>query len=182
MADSQCELCLEYLDDGQLNRHSGIDLCDRCLEGDVMSRVRPRGFHFDVETWKTTSTDSNNRKKTWYNVRVTGSLPDDPPVDAAFCSEGLLEKIAKLFRKEIQVGDPLFDDYVYVRTDTPEATERLLESEGAQMAIMEFVTSDGLVSIDSGRVSARRSDVDKMPDTDSMYLNTALLLHFLSKL
>ena len=61
-------------------------------------------------------------------TELTVTLPKSTGVEASFSSEGLADKLLKIFKKEIQVGDPLFDEQGHIKTDTMEATEALLQS------------------------------------------------------
>jgi hypothetical protein len=80
------------------------------------------------------------------------SLPKSTGVEATFDHEGLGDKLLKLFKKEIQVGDPLFDDQVHVKTDTPEQTTRLLESSDMRAIIERVVVNGGAIEIDGASV------------------------------
>jgi len=85
----------------------------------------------------------------------TCMLPSAPKVQASFSREGLGNKIVKLFKKELQVGDKTFDDAVYVSTDTPKETAALLESEKIQNTILMCVTSGGYIEIEGPQVKAQ---------------------------
>lgn len=77
---------------------------------------------------------------------------DDGPADdaAARCRnprEGLGKKLVKLFKKELQTGDRAFDDAIYISTDTPETTAKLLADEQVRSTISLYVTTGGPIEI-----------------------------------
>ncbi|MBI4955264.1 MAG: hypothetical protein HY908_24790 [Myxococcales bacterium] len=82
---------------------------------------------------------------------LTLQLPSEPKVQATFCQEGLGKKILKLFKKEIQVGDAVFDKAVYITTETPDATKAFLAPDDIQTTILGAVMSGGHIEI-RGRV------------------------------
>jgi hypothetical protein len=61
-------------------------------------------------------------------TEIVVTLPKTTGVEATFTREGLADKLLKIFKAEIQIGDPLFDEHVHIKTDTTEATEALLQS------------------------------------------------------
>ena len=82
-------------------------------------------------------------------------LPSAPAVQASFSPEGLGAKVAKIFKKEIQVGDETFDDAVYVSTDTPDATAAFLKSERMQNTILMCAGTGGFIEIEGRRLTAK---------------------------
>lgn len=91
------------------------------------------------------------------------TLPKTTNVQATFTFEGTTERLVKIFRKEIQTGDPLFDDHVHIKTDTPDATERLLGSEDLRAIVEGVVAEGGAVEIDGTSVKVElrgRTDLE----------------------
>lgn len=80
------------------------------------------------------------------------TLPQPTTLVASFGKEGVLKKIVKIFSKELQVGDPAFDDKVYISTSDPEKTGRFLQNEDVRNLIAEFVGEGGAVEIEGTRV------------------------------
>lgn len=68
-------------------------------------------------------------------------------VQATFGPEGLTTKFGKLFKKEIQTGDALFDEHVHVNTETEVATTTLLENTDIRTVIERIVSDGGAVFI-----------------------------------
>src|SRR5205823_11211649 len=62
-------------------------------------------------------------------------LPQVTPIKAHFTQEGLGKKITKLFKKELQTGDAEFDRAIYIATDTPDDTRKLLANEQVRQTI-----------------------------------------------
>ncbi|WP_394844234.1 hypothetical protein LZC95_45175 [Pendulispora brunnea] len=92
-------------------------------------------------------------------VTTSFSLVTPPRIKASFTHEGLASRVAKLFKKEIQVGDKAFDDVVYITTDTPAETTAFLKSDDVRTTILTAVTEGGNIVIDE------RDIVAKIPTT-----------------
>jgi hypothetical protein len=106
------------------------------------------------------------------NVMVDGvelqeivvTLPKSTGVEATFSQEGFADKVFKIFKKEIQLGDPLFDEQVHIKTDTPEATEALLQSSDLRAIVERVIVNGGGIEIDGNTVKleiAGRQDTDE---------------------
>jgi len=83
---------------------------------------------------------------------VAVTLPKSTGVEATFSQEGFAEKLLKIFTREIQVGDPLFDEHVHIKTDTPETTEALLQSSDLRAIVERVITNGGAIEIDGATV------------------------------
>lgn len=90
---------------------------------------------------------------------MTGTTDVESGVEAVFSKErkSLGDLFRKVFGKEpqhrdIQIGDPIFDDVVLIRTSTEETTRRFLSSELVQNAILELTQQGGTVTINSGAI------------------------------
>ncbi|WP_394833756.1 hypothetical protein LVJ94_45350 [Pendulispora rubella] len=93
-------------------------------------------------------------------VTTSFSLVTPPRIKASFSREGLTSRVVKLFKKEVQVGDPTFDDVVYISTDTPAETAAFLKSDDVRATILQAVTDGGNIVIDE------RDIVTKIPSQD----------------
>ena len=80
------------------------------------------------------------------------TLPKSTGVEATFSYEGMTERLVKIFKKEIQTGDPLFDEHVHIKTDTEGATEKLLQSSELRAIVEGIVAEGGAVEIDGAKV------------------------------
>jgi hypothetical protein len=85
-------------------------------------------------------------------TRFTLGLPKASPFTASFRGEGIVEKITKIFKKELQTGDAEFDKQVYITTDTPDATTSFLADENVRLLIGGFVRS-GSVEIEGSTIN-----------------------------
>jgi hypothetical protein len=85
-------------------------------------------------------------------TEVIVTLPKTTGVEASFTREGLADKLLKIFKKEIQIGDPLFDEHVHIKTDTTDATETLLQSSDMRAIIERVITNGGAIEIDGAAV------------------------------
>lgn len=70
---------------------------------------------------------------------LTIDLQRTPSVQGSFKSEGLLQKIGKLFKSELQTGDPVFDDAVLIETSTPDSMKVFLADEHARSYLRTLV-------------------------------------------
>ena len=80
------------------------------------------------------------------------TLPRATTARATFAREGLGKKLSKFVKKELQTGDPAFDDAVYISTDTAEATARFLAPREVREAIAAIVLLGGTVVVDDATV------------------------------
>ena len=85
-------------------------------------------------------------------TEVVVTLPKTTGVEATFTREGLADKLLKIFKKEIQIGDPLFDEHVHIKTDTTDTTEALLQSSDMRAIIERVITDGGSIEIDGTTV------------------------------
>lgn len=83
-------------------------------------------------------------------TKLTLTLPQPAPINATFQTEGLGQKISKIWKSELQSGDPAFDDAVYITTETPEATAHMLQSSAVR-TLLRGLLEEGPVSI-SGNI------------------------------
>ena len=88
----------------------------------------------------------------------TVTLARSTGVQATFGPEGLAARFGKLFKNEIQTGDPLFDEHVHVKTETEEATTRFLESTDIRTVIERIVSDGGAVAVDDKVVTFELPD------------------------
>jgi hypothetical protein len=91
------------------------------------------------------------------------TLPKSIGVEATFSREGFADKVLKIFKKEIQIGDPLFDEHVHIKTDTSDATEALLQSTDLRAIIERVITNGGAIEIDGNTV---KMEVPGRQETD----------------
>ncbi len=129
----RCDLC--SMDGrGGLELVSGLRLCLECvhedptralktrgivpLEGDLSFSTSP-GFHFHASMFL-------DRHDLGFSLRCH--------------REGLHHKVIELFSSGFEVGDPVFDDAVHLRTSDPDRARALLDNQGAQSALLALLT------------------------------------------
>ena len=103
------------------------------------------------------------------------TLPKTTNVQATFDHEGLGDKLLKIFKREIQVGDPLFDEHVHIKTDTPDAVQRLLESSDLRAIVERVVVNGGAIEIDGETVKVEMTGEHPIDDEMSVMFVRALL-------
>ena len=99
-------------------------------------------------------------------TELTFTLPKSTGVQATFSAEGFGDKLLKIFKKEIQTGDGIFDEAVLIKTDTVDATAALLESTDMRAIIERVITTGGGIEIDGTSVKmglpGRQDGVDEV--------------------
>ncbi len=78
---------------------------------------------------------------------LTLTLPRPAKITATFSPEGMGKKLLKIFKKELQTGDPHFDDEIFITTDTPDETKAFLDDD-VRTAIGVCVTTAGPIHIE----------------------------------
>lgn len=110
-------------------------------------------------------------------TRMICVLPNATPLHVTFSKERFVEKIAKLFKSEVQAGEPLFDAAVYISTDTPELTKRFVSSIEIRNPLAMLVLT-GPVTIEVDRVTLEMPGYDEGDDSvteDAFVILRALL-------
>ncbi|HEX5058819.1 MAG TPA: hypothetical protein VFV99_05630 [Kofleriaceae bacterium] len=83
------------------------------------------------------------------------TLPKSTGVEATFSAEDFADKVFKVFKREIQVGDPIFDEAVHIKTDTTDQTEKLLQSSDMRAIIERVIVNGGAIEIDGNTVTMK---------------------------
>ncbi len=187
---SNCGLCFSDLDGEKGALVGGLHLCSACNLGSFRDRLDFRGFHFAEKVDLTTSlaapmapfgsfgmTDSNSGGLVASQVTMARTLP----LKAKFFPEKEGGGLLSLFRRELQVGDDLFDKAVYVESKRDEQTAKLLSHSGLQSAIMEVVFDTGMLVVDGQivRTQRRYSAEEKPTDPSVIRRNVAVVAHYL---
>ena len=97
-------------------------------------------------------------------TEIAFTLPKPTSAQATFRSESFGERLLKVFKKELQTGDGIFDEAVLIKTDTEEVTSELLKSVELRAVIERVVTSGGAVELDGAFVKLEmpgRNDIEE---------------------
>ncbi|HCH65558.1 MAG TPA: hypothetical protein DFR83_22335, partial [Deltaproteobacteria bacterium] len=129
----QCEFCGEPSLTGRYDRVAGLDVCATCRSTGVLKHLRARGYEAAARNWTTRDPETNNRT---FHVQTDITLPVDSGLTLRCVKERWYHHISRLFRSELEVGDPIFDDHIYVAEGTSAAVADLLSHEGIQSAIL----------------------------------------------
>jgi hypothetical protein len=97
-------------------------------------------------------------------TEIALTLPKSSDIQATFSQEGLGTKLLKIFKKEIQTGDALFDEAVHVNTETMEATEAVLQSTELRAIIERIVANGGAIEIDGASVKMQITSGQSVDD------------------
>ena len=117
-----------------------------------------------------------NSEVTRYDMR----LPAPTGLHASFRKESWGDALVKIFKKELQTGDPEFDKLVYVSTDTMERTRAFLTPE-VQKAIAFTIDMGGTLEINDQSVTAVSGGIDAPGEDDkTIVLLASALVAFAS--
>jgi hypothetical protein len=144
-----CHLC--DTDDADILRISGINFCGPCRATDPRVLLLSHGITLD---W--------NVMLGWLSASI--ALPPQSKGFALKCvPEQVHTKIMKLLVHEVEVGDPVFDDRIFVRTSDPGRAAETLANEGVQSAMLYLLSNRNpgrnsmtpRISLDGTTLSAR---------------------------
>lgn len=133
-----------------------MDLCGLCVGSSLVGRLPLIGVSLAAKGGRRYGGNSTSY---WAQLTFDPPLSGLGSLNLSFGREGLLSRVTNWLRSEIQVGDPLFDDNVTIRTrsDGRDLVRRLLESEGLQSAVLSVVSGmdgDGnALKLQDGEVS-----------------------------
>ena len=85
-------------------------------------------------------------------TELTVTLPKSTGVEASFSSEGLADKLLKIFKKEIQSATRCSTSRCTSRPTRLEATEALLQSSDLRAIIERVIVNGGAIEIDGNTV------------------------------
>lgn len=178
--DQTCDLCGVALKN-RGNRLAELNWCESCFLGDPCSQMKThRGLLLQCRAWSE-SRGTGTSRRTVYCLELNGSTPQKSAgLDIKFSREHIGHKIIKLFAKEIQVGDPLFDDNIYIATPTERAAKSFVSTSGIQSAVMEMVSSGGWLRILDNTFSLQMCESDPIEETE-VTRSGAALLHYLDR-
>ena len=108
-------------------------------------------------------------------TEVRYTLPKSTKVEATFAYEGLTERMVKIFKKEVQTGDALFDEHVHIKTETPDETSALLDSIELRAIIEGIVSEGGAVEVDGSTVKVELKDAASLDSERESHFVEALL-------
>jgi hypothetical protein len=109
-------------------RVSGVDLCSLCRKADPTESLAALGIPVEWDTRL---------------MRFSAGL-GIPGLDADFRFKCVPElwyhKLIKMVTGDIDIGEPAFDNQIYVRSSDAEAARTLLKNEGVQAALLAMLT------------------------------------------
>lgn len=159
----------------QLDRLAGLDVCTTCASSDPEPLMLAHGIYID---W-------NAQLQTYSTSAAIEGI--DRELQLTLSPELLHHKLLKLFVEELQVGDPSFDDHIYIRTNTKNRAADLLGNEGVQSALLALLTGvrpgqvfPNHVTLEEGQLTARSIPLQGIDDDKVFELRqhfAALALH-----
>jgi len=175
MKQPTCALCGAGLTGDTTHRVATLDLCAVCGLGDPAPKLAERGIEMASRSWSEVH-GSGNTRHTVMLAEVVGRVSQPLSYAVTFSRETLTHRITKLFRSELQAGDPLFDDAIWVETRDEAAVSELLPIEAFQTAVMELVGECAPVVIENGTLrvtTSASSTLNELP----LLAPAAIILH-----
>lgn len=173
-----CAFCDNEVPTDELRRQYELDFCERCaLDVDsVITLRRAAGDAVQVRQWTTTAW-TGRRDVTFYHFEVSGVPRVRIPVRASFTREGAWERLKKLLIKEVQIGDPMFDEFIYVGTDDRKETHAFLQHSGVQSVLMDLVSGYKRVSFEYGAITVHEEGTEEVDVNGALLTVCAMLVH-----
>jgi len=100
------------------------------------------------------------RTQTRHVIELTFKLPQPVLMGFSFIREEFKHKLTKLFKAEIQVGDKMFDDMVYITTDTPKDVASMLSIQEVRDVVYQFIYNGGHVTLDGQTLTMQSGTFD----------------------
>ncbi|HEY0134112.1 MAG TPA: hypothetical protein VGB85_08530 [Nannocystis sp.] len=162
----------------QLRREYELDICEPCAVNTdpvVASRLA-LGDRISTRQW-TTRVRTGNTTQTFHHMAID-VVPHAPlRVTATFTREGMWAKLKKLFFREVEVGDPMFDDFVHVGTRDAEGTLALLGHSGVQSVLMSILADHEQVTFNDGAFEVYDQSIEEVYPGTALLAVCALLVH-----
>lgn len=180
---SACELCGASQSIQQLNRSSGMGMCDVCYHGDMQSARERQDMDYSVRREQRT-VRTENSSKVIHLMHISarlhgleqgwrGLLKREGQYLGASMVRGLADAVGL---GDPKVGDPLFDDFIHIKTrDGGELMGLLTEQAGSQDAIMELLADGGEIVFDGAELHATISQ-DESPPLEADMLRAMVAL------
>ena len=173
----ECQLCLRHFS-GVANRVCAMALCDCCEQGDISAWLADHGFDIHYEAW-TEVIPSGNSASLYYCQRIESPIRNKGDTwhgEVTFSREDLGTRISNFLGfKDLQAGDQLFDDTIFIKTDKENSTtlQALLRTEPFQHVIMEAVGHRGSFKIADSQLTlcgASKFQNELLSELDSIRL------------
>ncbi len=145
-----------------MNRVGGLDLCDVCLSGHLVPRMRERwGWNLSCEQYEVSNRHNGVETSNEFVSDVRLSMSHRAPLNISCRKRRWYHLLFDLLGKTSKIGDPLFDRHVVVMGGPQAIVSMLLESDGAQSAVMNFALG-GYFDINGQGIEARRISEDAL--------------------
>jgi len=134
----------------------GIDLSHDALRADLTAAAASLGVHVQLAERREARQNARIALERTFHVTVAGV----PPIRAKMAPQGLIEGVKKVFAKEVEAGDPAFDDAVYITTDTPDEVAALIAHPRAREALRILVEKGCVVDIARGAIDVTQREAE----------------------
>jgi hypothetical protein len=173
-----CGLCGANPSDRREVRVGELALCAPCHRAEFGTRLEARGIAYRERRWIRYHDGGAHR---CYYIELAVGVPFDLGLQMELTPEGPLSGLGKLFSRELQTGDGIFDDAVKVGTATPDLAAAVLAISGARDAIIDILSNTHALHVEGNVawVLELGSLANKVPDTRALARALAALLHHL---
>lgn len=141
-----------------------ISLEQSALEKDLDGAQAALGIELEVTEEREQGAHLRLATKRTYRVALPAG---GPLVRARFVRQGLAQEAKKIFVKEIEVGDKVFDDAVYIATDTPDTTTALVSNARAREALTMLAKRDCVIDVRAGELVVTNGDAGMGKESES---------------
>lgn len=145
-----------------MNRVAGLDLCDVCVSGHLVPRMRARwGWQLECEQREVSTQRSGIETNNVFVSDLRLKLAHGLPLRIKCRRRKWFHFVFDLAGKTSKVGDEMFDRTVVVFGGPTPMVRMLLASDGAQGAVMNFALG-GHFDINGTTITARKVSHDCM--------------------
>ncbi|MEE2645495.1 MAG: hypothetical protein VYD19_11230 [Myxococcota bacterium] len=159
----RCALCFEEAE--SFNRVGGLEVCDQCFHGDLASRMEQlRGWIVYISTC-VRKVRVQHQTHIYYQTTCEVTLSTESALELRCARLDFFSKLFGRFLGRVTVGDPLFDEFVYLRTKKPAQLRSLLKNESFQSSVMDLLGELPRFRVEGEQISGFIESQDP-PDTN----------------
>ena len=186
----KCDLCYSELKQ-ELQKLENLFICKKCFSGQKNDFSHRKFIIYGPQKIKSYTLSKIIKTFVLHfpveDYEITGIFESKLDLDLELSRESLLNKSKKLFSNEIQVGDSLFDDFVYIDSQANETTINFLKSPEIQGAILYILNEAKTLKIKNNiltvfyeiKTMGLDGDSKEIPNIPILKRSMSVLLHFL---
>ena len=169
----QCELCKGETVKENIFRYAALNICKLCDSNiEIYKRLKKSRKFNIIEDSKTYHLQSGIIV-VW---TIKYKIDFDINMKMVLKKEGIVSAVHKIFKNELEIGDHIFDDAIWIRGNPEEQVKNFLNHEGMQTVILELVGNGGILKIDRDYLEYYIES-----GSSNRSLNCAILVHYLEQ-